>query len=294
MYLNFLIIGLGKLGKIHLSKISYLMDGLQYKTVDPNIAEADYSEVPSGWNLEYDVVVVSTPTNNHLQTVRELKEKYLNNRKVPLILIEKPVGQTVKERNDILKILGMIAETVQTNSTEVFSKVTKEIGQLLQSDRQVKKITFKRSSLGQAFTEPFTDLIWHDFSILVETKIINLDNIESIDKICFAKKTKNAVQCSYNINKPQKISIEHEALYVKFVGEIDRKCFVLCEDDNLYEFNFMDGKICLNSKKILEVDETDKIMDLWGALSNCKNSGIDHSHLYQVSKILETVETYGK
>ena len=294
VYLNYLIIGLGKLGHIHLSKISSFVEGVTYKTVDSGQVESDLSEVPLGWNLKFDVVVISTPTNNHLEIVRKLKENFLNEKKIPLVLVEKPVGYTVKERQNILKILGTITESVQTNSTEVFSKVTSEIKQLSCSNKQLKKIKFKRTSQGSSQAEPFTDLIWHDFSILAEAKIITFDNLDSIKNICFTKRTKTSVHCSYFINQTKNISIEHEASYVNFPHEIDRKCTIICECGDIYEFDFMRNNTSLNSKIIREIVETDKIMRLWELLLNCHHSKVDHSHLHKVSKIFEIIEERSK
>ena len=294
MFLKYLIIGLGKLGKIHLSKILTLTDGVSYKIVDLKNLDYDFSEVPYGWNFDYDVVVVSTPTETHLETVMSLKQKFLKDQKNPLILIEKPVGQTAIQRKKILEILNTITHSTQTNSTEVFSGVTNEITRIVKSSKGINQIKFKRTSLGQSHAEPFSDLIWHDMSILAETKILNCMDIRSIHNINFTKKTKTAVHFSYYINKSKEISIEHEARFVKCSDEIDRKCTLVLEDGNSYVFDFVNSNVSLNSKLILEVEETDKIMQLWTTLSNHQNSGIDHSHLYTVSKIFETIEAHDK
>ena len=293
MYLNYLIIGLGKLGKIHQSKILALVDGAVIKTVDLDPVSSDYQEVPSGWNNQNDVLVISTPTHTHLETVQRLKENYLRGKKIPLILIEKPIGQTASERRSILEILNTIANSVQTNSTEVFSNVTNEITQLVKSNKKIVKIIFKRTSLGQSHTEPLSDLIWHDFSILAETKIINSDNIDTIKNIYFTEKTKTAVQCSYSINESQKILIEHEALYVPILKDMERKCTFMFEGGVSYEFNFLKNNVSLNSKIITVLDESDKIMKLWDATFKHQTLESDHSHLCIVSKILESVEACG-
>ena len=121
--IRFLIIGFGRMGRIHYNAIKRLADADVAGIADPtynddDIPEPVYRNFQDACNsFSYDACIISSPTNTHADYGAECIKK-----RVP-VMIEKPVTRTLMEARQLEKLQNEYGSPVFVSFTERFHPV---------------------------------------------------------------------------------------------------------------------------------------------------------------------------
>lgn len=175
---RFLIIGFGRMGRIHYNAIKRMMDADVAAVLDPTFDEKDIPE-PVYRNFSdacksgsFDTCIIASPTKTHAEYAAECIK-----RQIP-ILIEKPVTSTLTEVLELKKLQNDHGTPVFVSFTERFHPVIQAALPELQKS-VIRNISFTRivqPSRNILSCGLLQDIAVHDIDLarfLTEKEIIN-------------------------------------------------------------------------------------------------------------------------
>jgi predicted dehydrogenase len=165
------LIGLGQMGQSHL-RILAMLRSVELTFVfdlDPARgakATADYGVLavadPFAALDTVDAVVICTPTSTHADYVRRAAEKVRN------IFVEKPLGSTLEEAEQLRDLAAERGLFLQVGFIERFNPATQQLKRILDASDQVICVDFTRTNrLSSRITDVdvVTDLMIHDLDL---------------------------------------------------------------------------------------------------------------------------------
>lgn len=168
--MRILVIGLGKMGHLHASKISTLKPNADIFVLDHHLTASEItpyqlvtpSELPS-----VDIVIVATPTALHAEHIKLVLDQL--DTEIQLLLVEKPFGIDSQERLGLLETLQERKIPVAVNSIEVLNPDVQALARSVQELKlQPRDIRCIRESKSNYDVDPLLDLGWHDLSVVFE------------------------------------------------------------------------------------------------------------------------------
>ena len=103
--LNLLIVGCGKIAKLHARVLKEQFKQHQIYCIDKNtVSQKEFIEKFNAKefdkNMHYDALLICTPTDKHLDTLKKYKDYATN------YFIEKPLVNTKKEYDELLNLVS--------------------------------------------------------------------------------------------------------------------------------------------------------------------------------------------
>lgn len=291
--LNLLLIGYGKMGRIHAKSIIGSRSAKLCGIVDPNLdKELRYIDNVKIYNdlgevkldKKIDGVVVSSTTHSHYSIAQKLLDY-----KIP-ILIEKPLSTKLEEVNYITRECLKKNIVLQVGFVEIYNPVVNYLTN--EKIKNIKKVEIFR------FSEPVDesrnlenvmyDLAIHDISVFEYLfKLSNINILNSNTEIHNNKISKATVNfLSNNINVILKVSNRAKS---------KKRMWKITTDDSLYEINFLKKNILINNKKnnsqLIEFQEGLSSIDsqLNSFVKKIENTVIDREHLKNINKTHEFI-----
>ena len=168
--LNLLIVGCGKIAKLHARILNEQFKQHQIYCVDKNIDSQkefieEFNAKEFDKNIHYDALLICTPTNKHLNTLKKYKD-YANH-----YFIEKPLVNTKKEYDELLNLIS--AKNLYCGFIEIHNEIFVKLKQLLQNEKIISIQIIRHSP--EIISERVTshvhiDLAIHDLSVLFNLK----------------------------------------------------------------------------------------------------------------------------
>lgn len=141
--IRFLIIGFGRMGRIHYNAIKRLADADVAGIADPtyndnDIPETVYRNFQDAFNsFSYDACIIASPTSTHSDYGAECLKK-----RIPT-LIEKPVTRTLTEARQLEKLQNEYGSPVFVSFTERFHPVIQAALPILRKSK-IREMSFTR------------------------------------------------------------------------------------------------------------------------------------------------------
>jgi len=203
--LKILIVGCGSIARIHARIIQDNFNEYQIFCYDIN--SAAQSEFINQFNAKkfdknkyYDALVVCTPTNKHLQTLKKFKDY------TDYYFIEKPIANTLEEMDQVLDLVT--TNNLYCGLIETHNYIFKELKNLLNNEKIISIQISRHSpeiSKERVTSDAHLDLAIHDISVLLK-HFINFNDILKVD-IIKAYKNKDYFETSDILVKSSKINV---------------------------------------------------------------------------------------
>ncbi len=191
--LNVALIGLGRMGRLHLSALHRLRgEGLVNKIVCVDVAPREdleklCSEVmrTSFENFnpsDIDIVFIATPTITHEKVIRKMLEHNVH------VFVEKPAVTDVNTLRDIIGLARKRNLRVFSGHVERVNSVVNLVKEILQEHRgDIVEIVTLRFNKAPTTPENYVNVLWdlliHDIDIMVYIfNISNVDNFRMLSK----------------------------------------------------------------------------------------------------------------
>ena len=161
--LNLLIVGCGKIAKLHARILKEQFKQHHIYCIDKNpvsqkefINEFNAKEFDK--NIHYDALLICTPTDKHLDTLKKYKDY------ATYYFIEKPLVNTKKEYHELLNLVN--AKNLYCGFIEIHNEIFMKLKQLLQNEKVISIQIIRHSP--EIISERLTshahmDLAIHDF-----------------------------------------------------------------------------------------------------------------------------------
>ena len=291
--LNLLLVGYGKIGKIHAKSIIESESAKLSGIVDPNLDNKlkntnnvkiynDISEVKL--DKQIDGVIISSTTHSHYSIAKKII-----NYKIP-ILIEKPLSINLKEVKSITKASLEKEVVLQAGFVETYNPVVNYIKNCnLENIEEVEIFRFSEPALESRNLENVLhDLAIHDISVfdflytLDNLNIVNSETENYDNKISTAKI--NFIAGDINVN-----------LNVSNRAENKIRTWKIKTESNLYEIDFLNKKITTitknNDSQLVELEGGTLPIDaqLNSFIRKINTNFIDIKHMNSIDKCHEFI-----
>ena len=203
--LNLLIVGCGKIAKLHARVLKEQFKQHQIYCIDKNtVSQKEFIEKFNAKefdkNMHYDALLICTPTDKHLDTLKKYKDYATN------YFIEKPLVNTKKEYDELLNLVS--AKNLYCGFIEIHNEIFLKLKNLLQNEKIISIQIIRHSP--EIISERLTshahmDLAIHDVSVLFK-HFINYSNLEKFE-IIKNFKNKNYFETAEILLKDKKINI---------------------------------------------------------------------------------------
>jgi predicted dehydrogenase len=164
------IVGVGKMGGLHLNKFSSLSDVQVCGIYDPNEQHARAAHekygVPVFQNLadllfESDAISIASPTNTHYRIARQAFESGVH------VLVEKPATETVEEAQELVRLADQKKLVFQVGFLERLRFANLCEGIDLQHVRYIEGYRLAPSPGRESAIDVVSDLMIHDLDLVL-------------------------------------------------------------------------------------------------------------------------------
>tara|TARA_B100001939_G_scaffold344798_1_gene360008 strand:- start:837 stop:1760 length:924 start_codon:yes stop_codon:yes gene_type:complete len=180
--LNLLIVGCGQIASLHARILKEQFSQHKIYCIDKNIDSQNkfirkFNAKEFDKNIHYDALLICTPTNKHLDTLKKYKNYATH------YFIEKPLVNTKKEYDELLTLVS--AKNLYCGFIEIHNELFIELKNLLGNEKLISIQIVRHSP--EIISERLTshahmDLAIHDLSVLFK-HFINYNNLEKFEII---------------------------------------------------------------------------------------------------------------
>ena len=179
--LNLLIVGCGKIAKLHARVLKSNLNNIKYMHRQKHCFTKEFIDKFNAKefdkNMHYDALLICTPTDKHLDTLKKYKDYATN------YFIEKPLVNTKKEYDELLNLVS--AKNLYCGFIEIHNEIFLKLKNLLQNEKIISIQIIRHSP--EIISERLTshahmDLAIHDVSVLFK-HFINYSNLEKFEII---------------------------------------------------------------------------------------------------------------
>ena len=257
--LKFLIIGCGKIAKIHARIINEQFNNIEIFCLDKSnkIMEEfikEFNAKSFDKKLHYDALLICTPTDKHLEVLKKYKNY------ASYYFIEKPLVNSKSDFDEILKIVD--TKTVYCGLIELHNDIFLELKKMLKNEKVISfQITRHSPELisDRISSDVHLDLAIHDLSVLFKyfIEFSNLEKFEIIKNF----KNKNFYETAEIILKDKKVNAS-----ISVSRKTNKKIrhWRIITDSKTYEVDLISKTITVYELKDIQIDSknfTQKIIE---------------------------------